>query len=49
MLPDGSTTVIYAGGGLTVRAALTKLCDRRKLAISKLEVVFLGTDKVGSL
>ena len=46
ILPDGSTTVIYACVGQSIRTALSKLCERRHLAMPAVDVFELGSDKV---
>eukprot|EP00058_Branchiostoma_floridae_P023563 XP_002609053.1 hypothetical protein BRAFLDRAFT_84869 [Branchiostoma floridae] len=45
LLPDGSSTVIYAKPGQTIRSALSKLCERRQLPMAAVEVYHLADDK----
>ena len=45
-MPDGSATVIYAKPNTTVRAAIAKLCERRKLDINMVDVYAQKTNKV---
>lgn len=46
ILPDKSTTVIYAKPGQTVKDSLAKLCDRRNINMELIEIHQAGTDKV---
>ena len=48
VLPDGSTTVVCAKPGQTIRAVLGKLCEKRGLSIAAVDVFMLGADKVTS-
>ena len=45
-MPDGSATVIYAKPNTTVRAAIAKLCERRKLDVNMVDVYAQKTNKV---
>ncbi|XP_070540401.1 regulator of G-protein signaling 14-like isoform X3 [Ptychodera flava] len=49
ILPDNSTTVIYARKGQIVRAALKLLCERRRIAIASLEVYDVKTNQMYAL
>ncbi|XP_070540395.1 regulator of G-protein signaling 12-like isoform X2 [Ptychodera flava] len=49
ILPDNSTTVIYARKGQSVRAALKLLCERRRIAIASLEVYDVKTNQMYAL
>ena len=46
ILPDGSTTVVYAKSGQTIRSVLHKQCERRNMQMSAMEVFHVGSDKV---
>ncbi len=46
ILPDNSTTVIAAKAGLSVRASLLKLCERRHISLAAIDVFQVGSDKV---
>ena len=48
LLPDGSTTVLDGGAGEKLSAVLGKLCERRNLVPSQLDVCVIGQDKVRS-
>ncbi|VDI53898.1 regulator of G-protein signaling [Mytilus galloprovincialis] len=45
IMPDGSTTVVCARPGQTIRTVLGKLCDKRSLSIAGVDVFLLGSDK----
>ncbi|XP_041370703.1 regulator of G-protein signaling 12-like isoform X2 [Gigantopelta aegis] len=45
VLPDGSTTVVCAKPGQSIRAVLGKLCEKRGLSIAAVDVFMLGADK----
>ena len=49
IMPDGSTTVVCARPGQTIRTVLGKLCDKRSLSIAGVDVFLLGSDKVSLL
>ncbi|CAG5131037.1 unnamed protein product [Candidula unifasciata] len=49
ILPDGSTTVVCAKPGQTSRSVLSKLCEKRSISISNVDVFLVGTDKAVDL
>ena len=49
ILPDKSTTVIYAKPGQSIKGGLYKLCERRGINTALMEVVLVGQDKVSGL
>ena len=46
IMPDGSTTVVCARPGQSIRTVLGKLCEKRSLSIAGVDVFLLGSDKV---
>lgn len=45
IMPDGSTTVVCARPGQSIRTVLGKLCEKRSLSIAGVDVFLLGSDK----
>ncbi len=46
ILPDGSTTVVYAKQGQTIKQVLHKQCERRNMTMAAMDVFHVGSDKV---
>lgn len=46
ILPDGSTTVVYAKQGQTIRHVLSALCEKRNMSVAAIDVFLLGSDRV---
>ena len=42
LLPDGSTTVIFARPGPTIYNALSKLCERRNMLLQSMDVSYVS-------